>query len=119
RLLSGYLGLRLRDNEQAPFFRGGRRVAIGGTQQQDAFTDRELAGPSPTASPAPTATVTASLTPTPTPTPTPCVVGYMITQIGGSIVPGATDTGNHGDDVVTNIALPFSFTLYDTAYTAV
>ena len=95
------------------------RVAIGGTQQQDAFTDRELAGPSPTASPAPTATATASPTPTPTPTPTPCVVGYMITQIGDSIVPGTTDTGNHGDDVITNVVLPFTFTLYDTAYMSV
>ena len=28
-------------------------------------------------------------------------------QIGGSIVPGTTDIGNHGDDTVTTIALPF------------
>jgi hypothetical protein len=95
------------------------RVLIGGTSQQDAFTDREIAGPSPTASPAPTATATASPTPTPTPTPTPCVVGYMITQIVDTIVPGTTDTGNHGDDVITNVVLPFTFTLYDTAYTSV
>ena len=25
---------------------------------------------------------------------------YAITQIGGSIVPGTTDTGNHGDDAI-------------------
>src|SRR5437667_1457208 len=35
------------------------------------------------------------LTPTPTPTPTgtPCNAQYVITQIGGSIVPGTTDIG--------------------------
>ena len=36
---------------------------------------------------------------------------YTISQIGGSIVPGTTDTGNHGDDQVTTVALPFSYTL--------
>ena len=62
-----------------------------------------------------------SPTPTPTasPTPTPCVGQYTINQIGGSCVPGTTDTGNHGDDVVTNLPLPFSFTLYDQTYTTV
>src|SRR2546428_4138930 len=45
------------------------RVLIGGTQQQDAFTDRELAGPSPTASPATRATPTPRLRPTPAPRP--------------------------------------------------
>ena len=84
--------------------------------------------PTPTASPSPTATATASpsptptatatftptptatatFTPTPTPTststPTPCIGQYMLNQIGGSIVPGTTDIGNHGDDTVTTIA---------------
>ena len=44
------------------------RVAISGTQQQDAFTDHQTVGtpsPTPTASPSPTATATASPTPTP------------------------------------------------------
>src|SRR5260370_19876774 len=41
----------------------------------------------------------------------------MIAQIGGSIVPGTTDIGNHGDDTVTTIALPFSYTLYDQTFT--
>jgi len=63
--------------------------------------------------PSPTPTATAS------PTPTPCVGQYTISQIGGSCVQGTTDTGNHGDDVVTNIALPFPFTLYDQTYTGV
>ena len=44
-----------------------------------------------------------------TPTPTACA-GLNITQIAGSIVPGATDTGNHGDDQVTSVPLPFPYT---------
>ena len=45
---------------------------------------------------------------------------YTIAQIGGcSIVPGTTDIGNHGDDQVTTVALPFSYTLYDQTYNSV
>ncbi len=46
---------------------------------------------------------------------------YDIAQIGGSIVPGTTDTGNHGDDTVTTIALPagFSYSLYDQTFNAI
>ena len=44
---------------------------------------------------------------------------YNINQIGGSIVPGTTDAGNNGDDVVTNISLPFAYTLYDTNFTSI
>ena len=44
---------------------------------------------------------------------------YIIAQIGGSIVAGTTDVGNHGDDQVTTVALPFSYTLYDQTYSAV
>ena len=73
-------------------------------------------GGSPT--PTPTATSTASGTPSPTPT---CPPGnqYTIAQIGGSIVPGTTDIGNHGDDTVVTIALPFSYTLYDQTFTSI
>src|SRR5215208_6515982 len=67
------------------------------------------AGPSPTASPTPTATATA----------TPCTGQYTVTEIGGSIVPGTTDIGNHGDDTVTTVALPFSFTLYGQSFTSI
>src|SRR5438552_3087500 len=59
-----------------------------------------------------------SPTPTNTPTPTPCVQ-YAITQIVGSIVPGTTDIGNHCDDCITTIALPFSYMLYDLTFTSV
>src|SRR5204863_3647652 len=44
---------------------------------------------------------------------------YDITQIGGSIVPGTVDIGNHGDDQVTTVALPFAYTLYDQTYNAI
>jgi hypothetical protein len=76
----------------------------------------DVSAPSPT--PTPTASPTPTFTPTPTPTPIPCD-GLTITQIGGSIVPGTTDTGNHGDDVVTNLALPFPFTLYGQSFNSV
>ena len=56
-------------------------------------------------------------TPTATPTGTPCTGQYTIAQVGGSIVPGTTDTGNHADDGTTPITLPFSFTLYDQTFT--
>ena len=34
-------------------------------------------------------------------------------------MPGTTDSGNHGDDQVTNISLPFSYTLYDQTFNSV
>ncbi len=69
--------------------------------------------------PTPTSTPTASPTPTATATPPSCVGQYVITQIGGSIVPGTTDIGNHSNDLVTTIALPFSYTLYGTTFTSI
>lgn len=43
--------------------------------------------------------------------------GYVITSSGGaSIVPGIDDTGNHGDDDVTQINLPFPFTFYRQSF---
>ena len=44
---------------------------------------------------------------------------YAIAQIGGSIVPGTTDIGNHGDDQTTTIALPFSYSLYDQTFNSI
>ena len=44
---------------------------------------------------------------------------YDIAQIGGSIVPGSTDTGNHGDDQTTTIPLPFSYTIYDQTFNSI
>src|SRR6478736_2432300 len=71
--------------------------------------------PTPTASPSPTSTATP--TATATPTVSPCQIG--ITQITATIVPGTTDIGNHGDDTVTTVALPFPYTLYDQTFTSI
>jgi hypothetical protein len=87
----------------------GRNI-ISRSSQQDVFVNLVQPGPSPTASPTPTATAT----------PTPCVAGtYTVIQIDDSIVPGTTDIGNHCDACVTNVALPFPYTLYDHTYTSV
>jgi hypothetical protein len=67
----------------------------------------------------PTPTPTGTPTPTPTPTPTACIGPYTIDQIGGSIVPGMMDIGNHCLSCTTPITLPFSYTLYDRTYTVV
>lgn len=84
------------------------------------------ATPSPPARPTATATATATATgtprptPTPSPTPTPTpVCDYVYTVTTGSIVPGTVDVGNHTDDGSTNIALPFSYTLYNRAFNQV
>src|SRR6266545_4372337 len=71
--------------------------------------------PTPTASPSPTSTATP--TATATPTVSPCQIG--ITQGAGTIVPGGTDIGNHCDDCITTIALPFPFTFYGQTFTSV
>ena len=34
-------------------------------------------------------------------------------------MPGTTDSGNHGDDQVTAVALPFSYTLYDQTFNSI
>src|SRR5436309_1065974 len=44
---------------------------------------------------------------------------YTISQITQAIVPGTTDIGNHGDDTVVTIALPFSYTLYDQTFSSI
>src|SRR5207247_856713 len=67
--------------------------------------------PTPTFTPCAGCTNTPTRTITTTPTPTQCVTNYTCaTSPGATIVPGTVDTGNHGDDVVTNITLPFPFT---------
>src|SRR4051812_29202644 len=71
--------------------------------------DGKTGGPTPTGTPSPTPTATA----------TPCTGQYTVAQITDTIVPGTTDIGNHGDDTVTTIALPFAFTLYDQSFTSI
>ena len=64
-----------------------------------------------------------SPTPTPTATPTPtgtCMPNdYTITTTTGTIVPGTVDTGNHCDDCITLITLPFPVTFYDETFFSV
>src|SRR4029077_2284333 len=106
----------------------GRGFVVGGGAAGGGSTAVESIGPcgtptpTPTSSPSVTSTPTATATHTPTATPTATCAGgsqYTIAQIGGSIVPGTTDTGNHGDDTVVTIALPFSYTLYDQSFTSI
>src|SRR4029077_12963580 len=72
--------------------------------------------PAPSPTPTPTASPSATATSTPTPTPGPC---GGIQQISGNIVAGSTDSGNHGDDVVTAITLPFPYTGCGMTYTSI
>ena len=44
---------------------------------------------------------------------------YTFTEGTDTIVPGDTDTGNHGDDVDTPVTLPFPFTLYNQTFNSV
>src|SRR5262245_55572739 len=45
--------------------------------------------------------------------------GFSITTgSGAAIVPGTTDAGNHSDDLVTGLTLPFPVSLYGTSYTS-
>src|SRR5687768_9287369 len=69
--------------------------------------------------PTPTGTLPTS-TSTPLPTSTPCPVGnYSIVTGVATIVPGTTNTGSACDDCVTDVTIPFSFTLYDQTFTQV
>jgi hypothetical protein len=88
------------------------RNPINGASQQDAYTDRDPVGPTPTASPSATSTATASPTPTATATATPCQTGYTTATSTGTITAGGTDVGNHCDDCTTDITLPFPVSVY-------
>jgi hypothetical protein len=52
-----------------------------------------------------------------TATPTACVTNYTCsTTASATIVPGTADIGNHCDDCITTITLPFTVQLYGTSY---
>jgi hypothetical protein len=72
----------------------------------------------PTGTP-PTATITRTPTITRSPTPA-CGPGanYAISTSTGLIVPGTTDIGNHCDNCITTIPLPFTYNFYDRPFTA-
>jgi len=46
-------------------------------------------------------------------------VSYAITSSTGTYVSGVTDIGNHGDEVMTTVALPFPVTVWGITYTSV
>src|ERR1043165_3863693 len=60
-------------------------------------------------------------TPTTTPTQHPQCgpdANYTISRsTGAAITPGSTDAGNHCDDCMTAVDLPFPYSLYDTSFT--
>src|SRR5262249_44189711 len=125
--------LPARQANQAGFYGSGQIWSVGGivgqTFQFLAEVQRRSNGGSPCGTPTATQTSSPSAPPSATPTatataasPTPtCPPGnqYTIAQIGGSIVPGTDDIGNHGDDTVVTISLPFSYTLYDQSFTSI
>lgn len=54
------------------------------------------------------------------PTDGPVPGAYQVVRSeGAAIVPGDTDIGNHCEDCVTTLELPFSYTLYDQSFTSV
>jgi hypothetical protein len=82
--------------------------------------------PFPCNQPTPTFTSTPTNTNTPAPTNTPTGLPtcgpssqYQVVQTTGTAMNGTLDSGNHGDDVMTTITLPFTFYLYGNAYNSV
>ena len=66
-----------------------------------------------------TLSITSGCSPTPPPTPPPCPEDYVFTTDAAGIDPGTTDIGNHTDDGITFITLPFPYQLYDQTFTGV
>jgi hypothetical protein len=60
--------------------------------------------------------VIATPTATATPTGSPSCTGYSPSSQAGTITPGTDDAGNHTDDGVTPITMPFRVLLYGTSY---
>ncbi len=97
---------------------GSPTATFTGTPPTSTFTNTPSNTPVPTFTPTRTNTAVPTATNTP---PATCGPGsnYAITQATGAIVPGTTDSGNHGDDVVTNIPLPFTYNLYSGSFASV
>lgn len=76
--------------------------------------------PTATNTSTPTNTSTATNTPSATATLNPCLVAnYSVITSTQTIVAGTSDIGNHGDDMVVTINLPFSYQLYGQSYSTV
>jgi hypothetical protein len=77
------------------------------------FTPTATATATTTASATPTATASTTATATPTPTATAsCTVSYTTATTTGTVTAGGTDIGNHCDDCLTPINLPFPVNVY-------
>ncbi|HET9493454.1 MAG TPA: hypothetical protein VFR15_04410, partial [Chloroflexia bacterium] len=88
-------------------------------QRYDATGPVGTSTPTTTGTP-PTSTPTLPPTNTPAATPTACQAGtYTIATATATIVPGTTNIGSSCDDCITDVALPFPFTLYNQAFTSV
>jgi hypothetical protein len=106
---------------------GGTGAIISGIEENNGHHARMgtfnavVGTPTPTVTGTPP-TNTPTLTRTNTPTATPTVCGasapYAYATATGTIVAGTTDTGNHCDDCLTSITLPFSYSLYDQTFTS-
>jgi subtilisin family serine protease len=92
-------------------------LQMGGTPQP---TRTPTTPPTNTPTATPTLSATPAITNTPTPTVDPCGAGiiYFYSTATATIVPGTVDTGNHCDDCLTAITLPFSFPFYRQSYTS-
>src|SRR5205814_7563840 len=79
-----------------------------------------VTGTPPTATDTGTATGTPTITPTPTATHLPCggYGNYLIATATSTIDPGVTDAGNHGVNIMTNIALPFPVAFYGSTFSS-
>jgi hypothetical protein len=103
---------------------GGQGAILAGLEEDNGHHARigtfdSTPTPTVTGTP-PTNTPTLTRTNTPTVTPTVCGVSnpYSYATATGTIVPGVDDTGNHCDDCLTTISLPFAYTLYDQTFTS-
>src|SRR5207253_7258332 len=87
-----------------------------GTVTPVAGTPTPTSAISTTSTPPGNATPTRTRTPAITPTPSDC--NYTYVEGTSSLEGGTNDTGNHCDDCVTRINLPFAFQFYDRYFTS-
>jgi hypothetical protein len=85
---------------------GNQYVDLGGSYDGTLAEHYSDACLPPTSTPVPSATVT----------PTAVATNYVVIPATGTIVPGTSDMGNHCNDCVTTITLPFAATLYDQQF---
>jgi subtilisin-like proprotein convertase family protein len=116
--LNGW-GLRIGSGPCATFTPENTFTATQTNTSTNTNTPTLTRTPSNTGTP-PTNTRTRTLTATPTSAPCGPGSNYVFAiSPGNSIVSGVADIGNHGDDVVTTVNLPFTFNLYGQPFTSV